>query len=52
MMRIWNETSNCPQYCEWFDFEMRRRVVDLALIQGDIAIVFFVDINILYKPTV
>jgi hypothetical protein len=46
-MGVWNQTSDGAKDGKRLNFEMGRMLVDLVLVDGDIRIVLFVDIQIL-----
>ena len=46
-MRVGDQTGNGSQDCEWLDLQMGSVHVDLVLVDRDVAVVFFIDIQVL-----
>lgn len=49
MMRVGYQAGDGPQDSEWFYFEVRRTGNDVSFVEGNISVVFFIDVEVLYK---
>lgn len=50
MVGVGDETCDGPEEGEGFDFEVRRVVENLIFVEGDVGIVFFVDVEVFDEP--
>jgi len=47
MMWVWDEACDCTEQSEGFDFQMGCCRNDITLIERDVSVVFFVDVEVL-----